>query len=214
MQYKSIILVDGENLVFRYQDMLKSGRTPIDGVVHIKDTFVWHPKFLSVYGQRDIVRVSYYTTVVGDEKKFEEIQNSISESEYSITSLTGIDLVGTLVPHIFKKKRNGAKTKSVDINLTIDALRYAYGDSIDQIIIMSGDGDYVPLLREVMARGKMVQTYAFSSGLNKYIKYNVDDLMVIDDEFFKPEATVKSKAKVKTKSKSRVKRKVKRRTKT
>jgi uncharacterized LabA/DUF88 family protein len=187
MQYKSIILVDGENLVMRYQELLKLGRTPIDGVIHVEDTFVWHPHILASMGGKDIVRIAYYTTIVGDDKKLEETKELISSSEFEGTLLNGSDWCGTLVPHVYKKGKKGAKTKSVDINLTIDALRYAYGDSIEQIVLMSGDGDYIPLLREIMARGKMVQALAFSSGLNKEIKYNVDDLMIIDDQLFKAE---------------------------
>ena len=32
--------IDGENLVMRYQSMLKQGHVPTSGVQHINDTFV------------------------------------------------------------------------------------------------------------------------------------------------------------------------------
>ena len=152
MQYKTVVLVDGENLVFRFQEILKQGRTPLSNVKHIKNCFVWAPDIIA--HTNDIVRVSYYTTVVGDEKKFDEVNNSISEAEYDFTTLSDQEWNGTLVPYLYKKKKDGTKTKSVDINLTIDTLRYAYGETIDKIIIISGDGDYIPLFREVMARGE------------------------------------------------------------
>ena len=38
----AILLVDGENLVFRYQEMVAAGREPKPDVVHIKDVLVWH----------------------------------------------------------------------------------------------------------------------------------------------------------------------------
>lgn len=187
MQYKSIVLVDGENLVLRYQQMLKEGCQPKEGVLHIKDTFVWHPDLINIFGGRDLVRIGYYTTIVGDDSKLEKIKERISEAEYECELLNGKPWFGNLVPYVYKKSRKGTKTKSVDINLTIDALRYAYGDSIDQILLISGDGDYIPLLREVMARGKMVQALALSSGLNTQIKYNVDDFALLDDELFELE---------------------------
>jgi uncharacterized LabA/DUF88 family protein len=185
MQYQTIILIDGENLVLRYQNTLQAGRKPRDSVIHIDDVFVWH---LKISGRMDIVRIGYYTTVVGDAKKVEEVKQLISESKYDFSQLNGGDAYGTLVPYVYKKSRKGTKTKSVDINLTIDALRYAYGESIDQIVLVSGDGDYIPLLREIISRGKMVKAFAFSSGLNKEIKYNVDELLVIDHLYFKPDA--------------------------
>jgi uncharacterized LabA/DUF88 family protein len=184
MQYKTIVLVDGENLVLRYKEMLGAGRTPCEGVNYIEDAFVWHSGLRKIFGRMDIVRIGYYTTVVGDDKRLEETKKLISESRYQFSRLNGADADGTLVPYVYKKSRKGAKTKSVDINLTIDALRYAYGEAIDQIVLVSGDGDYVPLLREIMSRGKMVKAYALSSGLNKEIKYNVDELLIIDNLYF------------------------------
>jgi len=187
MQYKSIVLVDGENIVMRYQEMIKQGKVPKENVVHIKDTFVWHPHLLNIFGGKDLVRIGYYTTVVGDYEQLEHVKDVISEAEHEGTLANGDDWYATLVPHVYKKSKKGTKTKSVDINLTIDALRYAYGESIDQIVIISGDGDYIPLLREIMARGKMVQALALSSGLNKQIKHHVDDFALLDDCFFEDE---------------------------
>ncbi|BFT30560.1 hypothetical protein D210916BOD24_17360 [Alteromonas sp. D210916BOD_24] len=187
MQYRSIVLVDGENLVLRYQQMLKDGYKPIDGVIHVEDTFVWHPKLVASAGEKDVVRVAYYTTVVGDDVKLRETKEFISNTEYECKLMDKRDWYGTLVPYVFKKNSKKATTKSVDINLTIDALRYAYGSSIEQIVLLTGDGDYIPLLREIMSRGKMVQVFALSSGLNSGINHNVDDLWLIDDEFFEEE---------------------------
>ena len=182
MQYKTIILVDGENLVMRYQRMLSDGKKPLEGILHERDCFVWHPQIFKNYV--DIVRVGYYTTVAGDDAKLNTIEQKISEAPYDFETLATQSWEGTLVPHVFKKSMKEAKTKSVDINLTIDALRYAYGNSIDKVVLITGDGDYIPLLREVMAQGKMVQVMALSNGLNKYLKYNADDLIIIDDCFF------------------------------
>ncbi|QLI80767.1 NYN domain-containing protein [Chitinibacter fontanus] len=186
MQYKTIVLVDGENLVQRYQSLVQAGRVPIKTVDHERDCFVWQKDILNEHGNNDVVRVSYYTTVVGDDNKIYEIKRKISESIFEFTTISSQEWSGTLVPYVFKKEKQNSKSKSVDINLTIDALKYAYGTSIDKVVIMSGDGDYIPLLREVMSRGKMVQVYAFSDGLNKEIFCNVDDLFLLDDLFFEP----------------------------
>lgn len=185
MQYRTVVLVDGENMVFRYQEMKDSGKEPRTNVEHLEDCFVWTPDVMKLMTMVDVVRVGYYTTVVGDDQKLEEVKEVISKAAFEFTALSGVPWQGTLVPYVYKKARKGAKTKSVDINLTIDALRYAHGTSIDQIILFSGDGDYIPLLREIMSRGKMVQVYAFSSGLNADLMYNADDLSIIDNSFFK-----------------------------
>lgn len=184
MQYQTIILVDGENLSIRYKSMLESGRVPAEDNIHIPDCFVWNSSIADVHGNKDIVRIGYYTTVVGGDDVQTHVKETIARAPFSYTSLSGGEWSGTLVPYVYKKAKNGAKTKSVDINLTIDALRYAYGGPIDQIILVTGDGDYIPLLREIMARGKMVQVWALSAGLNPEINHHVDDLIILDDIFF------------------------------
>ena len=78
MQYKTIILVDGENLVMRYQRMLSDGNKPLKGVLHESDCFVWHPRIFKDY-KVDIVRVGYYTTVVGDDAKLNTIESGKGE---------------------------------------------------------------------------------------------------------------------------------------
>ncbi|WP_353889434.1 NYN domain-containing protein [uncultured Paraburkholderia sp.] len=37
---------------------------------------------------------------------------------------------------------------------------------VDEVCILSGDGDYLPAIREAMRRGIRVYVGAFSSGLN------------------------------------------------
>lgn len=98
MQYKSVVLVDGENLVLRYQKMLQEGYEPMEGVIHVQDTFVWHPNLIASAGEKDIVRVAYYTTVVGDEKKLEEVKNLIADAEFMCELMDKREWYGTLVP--------------------------------------------------------------------------------------------------------------------
>lgn len=181
--FKTIMLIDGENLVARYQDMLKDGRKPKNEVVHEKDIFVWHPNIF--FGTvNDVVRVAFYQTVVGDDTKVDTCRDDIAKLGYNFINSTKSSGHGTLVPYVFKKENRNSKTKSVDINITVDALQYAYGSAVEKIIFVSGDGDYIPLFKAIMARGKAVQVYAFSSGLNKDIKRCVDDLILLDGLFF------------------------------
>jgi uncharacterized LabA/DUF88 family protein len=186
MQYQSIVLVDGENLVIRYQSMCLAGRIPREDNHFVEDCFAWNSNITRVHGLKDIVRVAYYTTVVGDDVRLKSVSDQISEAPFRFDTLAGLQWKGTLVPYVYKKGSKSAKTKSVDINLTIDALRYAYGASIDQIVLVSGDGDYIPLLREIMSRGKMVQVWALSDGLHPEIKHHVDDLTILDEMLFQP----------------------------
>jgi len=187
MAHKLIAFADGENLVFRYQDMVKKGAIPKKDVVHVPDLVVWHPDITEAY-LSDIVRISFYQTYCGDDPKIEWAREQIKAIEYtySLTSESEDDTRGSLVPHVFKKEGRSAKTKSVDISLTIDMLRYATHPQFDVLLLLSGDGDYLPLVEEISRQGKQVWLAAFSDGLNSTMKLAADEFINLDQIFFKP----------------------------
>ena len=77
-----------------------------------------------------------------------------------------------------------AKTKGVDIQLTVDVLTHVHNNNIDAVYLFSGDGDYEPLVREVHANGKQVYLAAFSDGLNQGFTYLADLFIGLDRYFF------------------------------
>ena len=177
---RTLIVADGENLVLRFQALLAEGAQQTEGTRYQKDTYVWHPNIVS-YDFMDIVRVSYYMTYVGNAETDAALKKTINEVKYSSRAHRGdVKSVRRLVPHTFKKEKGSAKIKSVDINMTIDALRHTYNDSIDALFLLSGDGDFVPLIEEVMRQGKRVMVGAFSSGLNPRMENVGDDFVLLD----------------------------------
>ena len=178
MTNRALVLADGENLVARYQSMLASGGTRTEETKHIQDVFIWHPQFTMCVPMH-VIRVSFYTTQVGDELKLEETRRAIASHSYQCRSISRNEYgeMGNICPHVFKKEKNSHKTKSVDINIAIDTLRHTYNDSMDILFLLAGDGDYIPLIQEVIRQGKRVFVGAFSDGLNL-------DLRHISDRFF------------------------------
>ncbi len=72
-------------------------------------------------------------------------------------------------------------------------LRYSQNPQIDVLLLLSGDGDYVPLIEEASRNGKQVWVAAFSDGLNSRIPLIVDEFIDLDEIFFKKKAkTAKS----------------------
>jgi uncharacterized LabA/DUF88 family protein len=175
---KAIILADGENLVFRFQDMLRSGSKKTEATIHIADIFVWHPN-INMPILHQAIRANYYTSIVGDEPKLADIESQISKV------LLNREVGGPtqICPHIYKKP-NSNKSRIVDINITIDALRHSYHHHVDTIFLLSGDGDFLSLIQEVMRQGTQVWVGAFSSGLNKRIPTSVDRFFNLDEWFF------------------------------
>lgn len=186
MSTQVFIMADGENLVLRFQAMLKAGRTMLANVEHLNDSFVWSPK-ITTEASWFIVRASYYTTQVGDEAKLNALRDKIASVEYSFHDVAARGAgKGTLCPRVFKKQARGRKTKSVDINICVDALRHAYNDSMDALILLTGDGDYIPLIEEVMRQGKQVWVSAFSDGCDSELTRIADAFYCLDDFFFEP----------------------------
>ena len=181
-QQRSILFLDGENLVFRYQDMLAAGWTPHDDVSHTMDVFAWTGRVTREFPLLNVVRAYYYTSVVGSDDRVTEIRRAISANTFRSDFSEG-PLIGQLVPIVYKKEARSQKTRNVDIQIVIDVMRFALTDEIDRVYLASGDGDYQPLIAEVMRRGKQVEVLAFSSGLNQSLTSAVDRFHSLDDAF-------------------------------
>ena len=148
-----MIFADGENLVFRYQSMVTQGWVPrSDGVTHIPDVLVWHETFSQGVQLDEVLRATYYTYVVGDETKVRHVQELIKSLEFC--GHRNSMLPKTLTPQVFKKPKSSIRAKWVDIQLTVDVLNHVHRDNLDSVLLLSGDGDYMPVIAEVQRCGK------------------------------------------------------------
>lgn len=179
---RMMVFIDGENLVTRYQAMLDEGWSPrAGGTAHEKDVIVWEPNSIFV-GLHVVLRATYYTYVQGSPDNMEAVAARIKELTFGNYHPPGTHfghLPNSLTPCIFNKPKN-RKAKGVDIQLTVDILTHAYQDNCDTIYLMSGDGDYVPVLAEVQRLGKQVFVSAFSSGLNPKLRQMADSFQLLD----------------------------------
>ncbi|MFM0127286.1 NYN domain-containing protein [Paraburkholderia sediminicola] len=173
-----MFFVDGENLTLRFQAMVEAGSIARQGVRHETDTYVWANE-IAMYSSWYLMRVSYYTSVFGDDPKIRSINEQLKKIQYHYHGGSGF-----INPHVFKKQKRGDKTKSVDINLVTDLLRHTYNGSVDEVCILSGDGDYLPTIREVMRKGVRVHVGAFSSGLDSRLRTQCDEFIDLDPIFF------------------------------
>lgn len=67
----------------------------------------------------------------------------------------------------------GEKKADWDVGITVDAIRLA--PSLDAIIIVSGDGDYVPLIEYLRNQGKQVEVMAFGNTTSGKLLDAADD---------------------------------------
>lgn len=189
---KSILLIDWENLVIRYQEMIKKWRIPLKEVVHIPDVFVWHPNVAPFYGV-DIFRVIYYTSAIWDDKYLRTIEERISENKFIHSG--NYYWVCQLVPFVFKKLVKSHKSRLVDIHIAVDSLKYSNMVNIECISILSWDWDFKKVYSETMSSGKKVIVWAFSDWLDTSIKNMVDIFFLLDEVFFEKEIQIDEKNK-------------------
>lgn len=78
----------------------------------------------------------------------------------------------------------GEKKGDWDVGLTVDAIRLS--PSVDAVIIVSGDGDYVPLVEYLRNQGKQVEVAAFGGTTSSMLIEAVDDYtdLSLDKEKF------------------------------
>ncbi len=74
----------------------------------------------------------------------------------------------------------GEKKADWDVGITVDAIRLA--PMVDAIVIVSGDGDYVPLVEYLKNQGKQVEVAAFGGTTSSKLVEAADDFMDLGQE--------------------------------
>lgn len=115
---------------------------------------------------RALVRAVAYviTTEAGDEKNFFE----------ALTKL-GIE-TKTKDLQIF---HTGTKKGDWDVGLTVDAIKMS--PRLDSVIIVSGDGDFVPLVEYLQTNGVQVEVVSFGKSTSSKLREVVDDFIDLSD---------------------------------
>jgi len=176
----TMLFIDGENLLWRFEAMKKAGWVPRIEVIHEPGRFVWTSRVTRLQNL-EILRVSYYTSQVGSDDTLRALEVDIQRLRWSVARTNA---TGGIVAHVFKKPAQQQKAASVDINITIDLLRACYHRHAQAVVLISGDGDYVPLVKEAMRTGVHVIVAAFSSGLNAGLTSACDSFCSLDTLFF------------------------------
>lgn len=79
---------------------------------------------------------------------------------------------------------SGAKKADWDVGLAVDAIRMAH--KLDTVIIVSGDGDFIPLVDYLKHSGCQVEVVSFGRSASSKLKEATDDFIDLDSdpEFF------------------------------
>ncbi len=75
---------------------------------------------------------------------------------------------------------DGMKKADWDVGLVIDAIRMA--PNIDVVVLVSGDGDFVPLVEYLKNQGKRVEVIAFGKTTSTKLKEISDEFLNLDKD--------------------------------
>jgi len=115
----------------------------------------------AVAGRKLVRAVAYViTTEAGDEKNF-----------FEALSKLGIE-TKTKDLQIFA---GGAKKADWDVGLAVDAIKMS--PRLDSVVIVSGDGDFVPLVEYLQTNGVQVEVVSFGKSTSGKLREAVDDFV-------------------------------------
>ena len=78
---------------------------------------------------------------------------------------------------------SGVFEKKIDINIAIDIISLAYENAYDTAVLVSGDGDFLPVVKKVKELHKKVEIWAFRYSLANTLKdeLNPKKVFYLDD---------------------------------
>lgn len=119
----------------------------------------------AVAGRKLVRAVAYViTTEAGDENKFFDALESL-----------GIE-TKTKDLQIFS---GGAKKADWDVGLAVDAIKMS--PRLDSVVIISGDGDFIPLVEYLQTQGVQVEVVSFGKSTSGKLREVVDDFVDLSE---------------------------------
>ncbi|MEX1254128.1 MAG: NYN domain-containing protein [Dehalococcoidia bacterium] len=145
------VFIDGSNLHHRLQECGWPTRVDIRAFSE------------RLVGSRGLVQAYYYNVPPPRTLRPEQVAGQ--ERYYSL--IRGLELVRFRLGHLQERRVPGGvvfEEKGVDVTLAIDMLTGAFEDRYDSAVLVSSDGDFAPLVREVQRYGKRVEYVYFRGG--------------------------------------------------
>ncbi len=143
------VLIDVQNLYHSARNLSRA-RVNFQGVL------------TNALAGRRLIRAFGYvvSTKTGEEKPFFE-------------ALTALGIEARVKP--LQEFYGGAKKADWDVGIVIDAVRTAPG--VDVVVLCSGDGDFIPLVEYLKARGKRVEVMAFKKTTSSKLQEVADEFI-------------------------------------
>lgn len=176
------IFIDGNNFYHGLRKIYGDSKSYMDF------NFEKFAEFLA--NKREIVNIFYYNAPL-DVSKNPEKYKSQQRFFDKIQRIPKFNLIiCKLVKRKIKKTGEFYYTaKEDDIYMAVDMVEGAFDNKFDIAIVVSGDGDFVPAVKAVQRREKIVENIYFKKSFSQNLKQNCDKSLALKKEvldgFFK-----------------------------
>ncbi len=167
MENRVAIFIDGSNLYHALKNNFRRSDLNFTGFTS------------RLSGSRHLFRTYYYNVLQDSTQRpdsyreQQEFLDNLRETPYLEIRL------GTT-----KKAQGIPVEKGIDIMLATDLLYFAWNDSYDVAVLVSGDSDFAYALQAVKNMGKHVEVAYFESGISKDLLDVVDNKHLLNRSFF------------------------------
>ncbi|MCX5869026.1 MAG: NYN domain-containing protein [Proteobacteria bacterium] len=156
-----MVFIDGSNLYHIIRDLLPDEK-PND--------FDFEKFVNQIAGGRKVAGAYYYNVPL-DRRKDEE--NYIKQQKF-FDKIQRIPNFTFVLCRMQKKRIDGKiiyEAKEDDIHLAVDMVKFAYTDDYDTAILVSSDGDFVPAIKLVQEKGKIVENIGFENKFSYHLQH-------------------------------------------
>ena len=165
------IFIDGSNLYHS-----------VKGTFQIHDNQVDFAKLTEILkNKRMLIGVYYYNAPLDRGYNF-EIYRKQQKFFSELRKIPGFHVILCNMRKI--RKSDGTyefAVKGDDIHLATDMLSFAYENTYDTAILVSGDGDFVPVIKKVQKLGKNVENAYFSVSRSDFLRRVCNSSVLLDD---------------------------------
>lgn len=146
-----MIFIDAEYVIQSLRHLMGQGRVGLDEIR-------WRELIEWITGNRYLVRCYYYSALLSKEENPQTHQQQQIFFDKLKTEVAYLEIrEGKLV-----KQKGGWVQKGVDVKLAVDMVTKAFLNHYDIGAIVSGDSDFVSLIRDIKeGYGKQIELYTF-----------------------------------------------------
>ncbi|MBI5148151.1 NYN domain-containing protein [Candidatus Pacearchaeota archaeon] len=159
-----MIFIDGSNLYHILKKFYKN-----------KDMNTFNfDKFIKLLSKnRNLIRTYYYNAILNREEDPEKYAKQQKFFE-KLRLISNFELIPCRMQKDFVDGKVRYFVKGDDISIAVDMLKLAYNNAYDTAVLVSTDGDFVPVIKAVKEIGKRVENIGFINFFSWHLKQTCD----------------------------------------